>query len=130
MNNQTDIEIYVNRLDYDEAIAWLTAAFDRVSARPKKKGMPKKAFPVTIEWQQSEFLCVIFEEVVPGYTSIWFDHNNLPWPSDEACAKEAAIFLSKPVRVTAGGWAPDTDPDAWIEIHEDGRTESIIWKTE
>jgi hypothetical protein len=132
MNDETkapDIEIYVDSLSLDDATEWLKLQFEHVAPIKKKKGMPKPAFPFTVTWEQSSFLVVIFERVVPGYTSLWFDSQALPWADDLECAIAVAKQLNKSVRVTAGGWDQTADPDAWTEVSPDGSQKSLIWKT-
>ncbi|EAR10497.1 hypothetical protein [Reinekea blandensis] len=124
----TDIEIYVNKLNRDDAEAWLTTVFGTLQPQKKRKGMPKSAFPYVAQWHDTTFHLMIFEQVVPGYTSLWFDTTALPWPDDQACALAAADFFKKPARITAGSWATGSDPDAWIEIMPDGQSREIIWK--
>lgn len=125
----TDIEIYLADLDLADAQAWLESVFGTLTSTPKRKGMPKLAHPFTAQWQGENFTLVVFEKVVPGFTSIWFDHDDLPWADDLACAFIAAKELSRNVRVTAGGWDPKQDPDAWYEVTPAGERTELIWKT-
>lgn len=125
----TDIEIYVADLSLSAAQVWLESVFTQITPTPKRKGMPKLAHPFTTQWQDETFTVVIFENVIAGYTSIWFDHATLPWTDDLACAVVAAKELDKNVRVTAGGWDPRQDPDAWVEIAPNGEQTELIWKT-
>jgi len=129
MNNAPDIEIYVKELSNDQAYEWLNSVFDGVTAEKKKKGMPKKAFPFRINWQGTDFFAMVFENAVADFTSVWLDCRSLPWQDDTACAIAAAAFFDKNVRVTAGGWEQESNPDAWLEITAEGKTAELVWKT-
>ena len=128
-NNAQDIEIYLAATNSDACIGWLKQHLDSLTTRPKTKGMPKKAQAFTAQWQNKDFLVLVFENVISGYTSVWLDSSELPWADDESCAKQAASELNTSVRVTAGGWQQNDDPDAWMEITPDGNSQQIIWKT-
>jgi|TARA_B110000503_G_scaffold139102_1_gene226735 hypothetical protein len=130
MSNAPDIEIYVQDLATDQAIAWLEVVFSEVQVAQKKKGMPKKAQPLNINWQGVTIPVVVFEEVVPGFTSIWLDSSSLPWLDDRECAIAAAQFLHLAVRIAAGSWQQDDNGDVWIEILPDGSAHEISWKTD
>ena len=130
MSNAPDIEIYVQSVSTERAIAWLESVFSEVQITQKKKGMPKKAQPLTIIWQGATIPAMVFEDVVPGFTSIWLDSQHLPWPDDQECAIAAARFLDLTVRVTAGSWQQDANGDAWLEIIPDGSAHEISWKTD
>ncbi|MDB9895088.1 hypothetical protein OAC77_04935 [Reinekea forsetii] len=130
MSNAPDIEIYIQELSTDRAIVWLESVFSEVKVAQKKKGMPKKAQPLTINWQGATIPAVVFEDVVPGFTSIWLDSPSLPWSDDRECASAAAQFLDLTVRVTAGSWQQDDNGDAWIEVLPNGSTHEIRWKTD
>jgi hypothetical protein len=130
INNAQDIEIYLAQTDCDTCIEWLQQHLDAITTRKKTKGMPKKAQAFTAHWNDRVFLILIYEQVVPGYTSIWLDSPDLPWDGDESCARQAAHELNTSARITAGGWQQSDDPDAWLEITADGNSQQVIWKTE
>lgn len=125
----TDVEIYVKALTALEAETWLKESLSDLTPMKKKKGMPKNTFSYEGQWKDSHFTIIVFENVAPGFTSIWFDSTALPWPSDESCAKHAAETLNKNVRITAGGWQQQDDPDAWFEVRPNGETTELKWKT-
>ena len=129
MNDIADIEIYVANMSASMAVEWLTQVLDQATPAPKKKGMPKNATLLNALWQQHRFSIMIMEDAVKGYTSLWFDSAILPWPNDTECAKQAAAYFNKGVRVTAGGWEDNADPDAWIDVSPRGELTTIIWKT-
>ena len=129
INSAQDIEIYLENLAVTDASAWVNSVLDSLTSTGKKKGMPKQAHSYTATWQDQSFLVVIFVDVVPGYTSIWFDNPVLPWENDEHCASAAAKALGKKARVTSGGWNQQADPDEWIEIDGEGNSSTLIWKT-
>ncbi|TCS41356.1 hypothetical protein [Reinekea marinisedimentorum] len=129
MNRAPDIEIYVPKITAGEAADWLTEVFTHCELGRKKKGMPKNAQPVYVQWQSQKIFGVIYEQVVNGYTSIWLDSNELPWPSDKECAHSAAEYFNRPVRFVEDSWQQQQDPDAWQEVSENGETQSLIWKT-
>ena len=130
MSNAPDIEIYIQDLSADRAIAWLESVFNDVQVAAKKKGMPKKAQPLSVSWQGATVPVVVFEDVVPGFTSVWLDSPSLPWPDDQSCAINAAQFLTLAVRITAGSWQQDASGDAWIEILPNGSQQEISWQTD
>lgn len=123
-----DIEIYVSKLARDEAESWLTGQFESLVPEKKKKGMPKTASLYRATWQNQSFPIIVFEHAAPGYTSLWFDHSELPWADDRECALVAAKHFQRNVRITAGGWENGADPDAWVEIDADGIEKEITWK--
>ena len=125
----TDIEIYLADTTAERCTDWLSTQFGTLTPRPRVKGMPKKALPFTAVWQQQSFLVLIFEQVLPGYTSIWLNCSRLPWPDDQHCALAAAKALRTQVRITAGGWQQQDDTDAWLEISPDGQVTTIQWQT-
>jgi hypothetical protein len=125
----TDIEIYVSNLSQAQALQWLEKEFGTLNPLRKRKGMPKKAQLFEANWRAKAFQIMIFEEVIPSYTSIWLDQTDLPWEDDSACAQVAAKFFNSAVRVTAGGWQDKADPDAWLEFLPDGTSQTLIWKT-
>lgn len=125
----SDIEIYLANTAVDQCTEWLKTKFDSLEKRAKVKGMPKKAQPFTATWQESTFLVVIIEQVTPGFTSVWLNCMELPWEDDKQCALDAAIDLKTAVRITAGGWQQQDDPDSWLEISETGDVQTIQWQT-
>lgn len=130
MNRAPDIEIYLPKITAAQAAQWLTEVFTHCELGRKKKGMPKNAQPVYVEWQEQRIFGVIYEQVVPGYTSIWLDSRKLPWESDKACALTAAQYFNCPVRFVEDSWQQQQDPDAWQEITANGELKSLIWKTQ
>ena len=129
MNNAPDIEIYVANINSTTAQTWLESVFAEVSIMPNKKGMPKNATSFKLSWQGNQFTAMVVEQVVKGYTSVWLDCSALPWQNDSECARDAAVFFNKGVRVTAGGWDDSADADAWIDISPNGELKHLIWKT-
>jgi hypothetical protein len=129
ISNAQDIEIYAENLPVTVASKWISSVLGDLTASKKKKGMPKRAHPFSATWNDQTFMVVVFVDVVPGYTSIWFDNPTLPWENDEQCAIDAAKALQLKTRVTAGGWDQEADPDAWIEIDAQGNKTPLIWKT-
>lgn len=125
----TDIEIYVSQLSTDKAQQWLESIFGSLTTLRKRKGMPKKAQLFEAHWRSASFQIMIFEDVIPGFTSIWLDNSDLPWTGDSDCAAVAAEYFNLPVRITAGSWQDKADPDAWIEVQPDGSSSELIWKT-
>lgn len=130
MSNAPDIEIYLEKVKYEQVLPWLENVFDELTLLKKKKGMPKNAQPVSLLWQGSKIFSVVFENVVPGYTSVWMDSRELPWENDQQCAEKAAEFFNCKVRFVTDSWQQQQDPDAWIQIDENGELSEITWKTE
>lgn len=129
MSQAPDIEVYIPEISTEQGSEWLTSVFNSCQLAKKKKGMPKSAQPIYVEWEGQKIFCIIFEQVVPGYTSIWLDSPNLPWSSDQECALAAATYFSKPVRFVADSWQQKQDPDAWSEVDESKNVTQLIWKT-
>lgn len=127
MTTATDIEIYLRGIKTSDVEAWLNDTFEQVTALNKKKGMPKGAHPFSVCWHNQQIKVIAFEDVEPGFTSVWFDSTNLPWHSDEQCALAAATYFKCRVRVTAGSWDQSAEPDAWLEITHDGQKTSLVW---
>ncbi len=128
-NNARDVEIYLENTSAETCFVWLNEQFDALTLRPKTKGIPKKAQLYSAQWHESSFLVLIYENVITGYTSIWIDSSNLPWNDDEDCGKAAASALNTNVRITAGGWQQNDEPDLWLEITPAGDSQRITWKT-
>lgn len=129
MNDATDIEIYIADQDADSVRAWLSGTLDTVLPQMRRPGMPKNAFPFEGEWQGHRFHGMILEKVVGRFTSLWLDSRQLPWRDDPDCGHAAAAHFNKEVRISAGGWQEQDDPDAWISIDPDGNEREIQWKT-
>ena len=129
MTRAPDLEIYVDQIDVEQSITWLSQLFSKVAKTKKVKGMPKQSFPFVFEHDHQQYEGVIYDKVSDGFTSIWLNSDQLPWQDDLALAKLAAEQLSKEVRVTQGGWGPEDNPDAWLRILPDGSTSEIIWKS-
>lgn len=129
MSRAPDLEIYIAQLDVENSLAWLSQLFDKVSKTKKVKGMPKQSFPFVFEYKQQSYEGVIYDKVADEFTSIWLNSSQLPWSDDLELAKLAANQLNKEVRVTQGGWGPDQNPDAWLQVLADGTTREIIWKS-
>lgn len=130
MNEATDIEIYIADQDAKSVHAWLSGQLDAVNTQKRHKGMPKNSFPFEGEWQGHRFPGLILEKAVDRYTSLWLDSRQLPWRDDQDCGRAAAAHFNREVRICAGGWQEQDDPDAWISIDPDGNERDIQWKTD
>ena len=129
MNKAPDLEIYVAGINVEQSLEWLNQLFTQVTKTKKMKGMPKQAFPFSFEYENVSYEGIIYDRVADGFTSIWLNSQNLPWQDDLEWANLAAKTLGKEVRVTAGGWDQNQDPDAWMSVSPDSTTTQIIWKT-
>jgi len=129
MNRAPDIEIYVPNITAEQAEDWLQKEFSKCELSNKKKGMPKKAHPISVEWNNLRVSGVVYEKVVPGFTSIWLDSDQLPWSSDQEFAQSAAKHFHCAVRFVNESWQQQQNPDAWNEINEQGEITDLIWKT-
>lgn len=128
MQTANDIEIYIANLTIEQAVEWLKGYFPTISLANKSKGMPKLAQPIQIEVDQAIISGIIFEKASQNFTSIWFNSTALPWPDDQSFAFVAAAELNREVRITAGGWQQNDDPDAWVSIQPNGTETTIRWQ--
>lgn len=130
MTEASDVEIYVANLGAAPLKAWLCEQLDGVQALKHTKGIPKNAMPLEGEWKGNRFTIIILERVVDGFTSLWLNSRELPWRDDKDCGQAAARYFNREVRVAAGGWQEQDDPDAWISISPQGEETDIKWKTD
>ena len=129
MSNAPDIEIYVPNLTTEQAITWLESVFENCTLAKKKKGMPKNAQPINVQWQSQTIFGIVIEKAAPGFTSIWLNSRQLPWANDKECAEAAAQHFDSPVRFVTDSWDQKQEPGAWSEIDTNGQIKQIIWKS-
>ena len=106
-----DIEIYLKRVSTEDILPWLEQVFGSIevtrtepSTRCKLAGM----------------FCTVTEQVAKGgYTSVWFESNETPWPTDLECARAAFSHFGAETRCSTGGWEGEDD-GGWIRITDKG----------
>ncbi len=112
---QPDIEIYTKGPTPEQIKDWLSSQLDTLSAHSQS---PKRQVYLAT-WQGEKFEVMVLPKVQSGYTSIWFDHANLPWANDKACAQNALHNLPQEglsVRCIASGWQEGDAPDQWLQL--------------
>ena len=123
--SQPDIEIYLKGPSTDDIKDWLSQQFDALEVRTES---PKRQVYLAT-WQADSFEVMVLPKVQSGYTSIWFDHANLPWADDKACAQQALADLPQDglsIRCIASGWQEGDAPDQWLQLTP-GKEEVINW---
>jgi len=122
-----DLEVYVASKSLEPIIQWLSDYFDQLTPF-KRRGMPKNAQSFQAQKGDQQWPVILMENVVPGFSSVWIDSPNAPWPDDQTLARALFASLNLEVRATAGGWQTGDEPDKWWCINEDGEAE-IHWKS-
>ncbi len=106
-----DIEIYLKRVGSDQILPWLKDAlgdFETIKTEP------------SVQIKFDKMTCTIAENVAKGgYTSIWFEPNETPWPTDIECARAAFLKFKVEVRCSTGGWEGEDD-GGWLRLTEKG----------
>lgn len=123
--SQPDIEIYVKGPSAEHIKDWLSQHFDALevgSESPKRQ-----VYKAT--WQTESFEVMVLPKVQSGYTSIWFDHANLPWANDKDCAQQALSDFPTEglsIRCVASGWQEGDAPDQYLQLTPESE-EIINW---
>jgi len=123
MERYPDIELYLARMPAGVLDAWLGETLGAAPLTPAGKG--KWRTKGTCHGQSVPVLLV--ENVVDGFSSLWFDSNQTPWLTDQEAAKDAAKALGIKVRCSLGGWSPDDDPDRFWQVLPSGEEGPIHW---
>jgi hypothetical protein len=116
-----DIEIYLRQAGSDAIVEWLDERFgvDRKSTSGKS---------LACQLLDPEMTCVIVENAVGDFTSVWFKSGNTPWQTDTDCGREAFAHFSVEVRCSTGPWQEGADEDEWLSISGEGE-QVIRWPT-
>ena len=123
--SQPDIEIYVKGPTADQIQGWLGSHFDRLTITSQSK----QRCNYIATWQGMDFEVIVLLKVQDGFTSIWFNHGNLPWADDKSCAHQALLELESAhlqIRCVASGWQEGDAPDQWLHLDNDGE-QLISW---
>lgn len=129
MTEASDVEIYITAVKSPALVAWLSSELDQLEPLPRQQGMMKNAICYRGVHKGESFTVMILEKVIGPYTSLWIDSNQSPWPDDLSCARAATVHFQKEVRIAAGPWQEEDDPDAWISVNPDGSEKAIQWQT-
>lgn len=118
-----DIEIYLKRIDSDAISRWLQQRFEQCS--PLHQQGTSSHYRIA---HGPHCISVLVVEKAQGiFTSLAFDSDQTPWPTDLDCAREAAVYFDCEVRCNASGWQEGDDPDEWLSISAEGE-KLISWK--
>jgi hypothetical protein len=117
-----DIEIYVHKRSLQRIQLWLESIFDQLE--PAGQTGNSHRFIATGSDQQIPI--TVIEKAAPGYTSIWFDSDQTPWPRDLDCARQALSQLECEIRCIASGWQEGDEPDEWWSVSHNGE-QKIQW---
>jgi hypothetical protein len=123
--SQPDIEIYVKGPTADQIQGWLASHFEPLTITSQSK--QRCNFLAT--WQGIDFEVIVLLKVQDGFTSIWFNHGNLPWADDKSCAQQALLEIESAdlqIRCVASGWQEGDAPDQWLHLDKDGER-LIFW---
>ena len=119
-----DIEIYIHKIKLEHVLEWVTSRLHDV----KSIRQQKKQHHLIGTWENEPISILVFDRVVDGYTSVWFDSPKSPWKNDIECARDAFESIGHEVRCIVGSWENSQDPDLWWSIS--GDTEgNVIWNT-
>lgn len=129
MTEASDVEIYIAAVATANVVEWLSNELEQLEPMPRQPGMMKNASCYQGTNKKEPFTVMILEKVIGSYTSLWIDTNKSPWPDDRSCAKAAAAHFNKEVRIAAGPWQEQDDPDAWLSIDPEGTERAIRWQT-
>lgn len=114
-----DIEIYLAGARPDAILAWLQQRFPESTASALRPA-GKRQWRVQVSHGSHAIPVLVIEEAAPGFTSVWFDSPQTPWPDDISCAREAFAHFRIEVRATPGSWQEGDDPDLWWHIDAAG----------
>ena len=122
---QPDIEIYVKDSNFDEIQNWLSSIFAPILL-PKFTGKP-----VNFHIGSEPKIPVMITPNAAGkaFTSIWFQSNNTPWKSDEACAMSfLASNDTAEIRCSANSWKEEEEEysEQWLCITQNEKR-LILW---
>lgn len=118
-----DIEIYVHRCSLKKISAWLESTFERVETAGSKGNTHR----FTASHAGHSIPVTVIEKAAPGYSSIWFDSDQTPWPRDLDCARQALPQLNCEIRCIASGWSEGDEPDEWWSVSQDVE-QKIPWQ--
>lgn len=121
--NFPDIEIYVKQVKPAAIENWLRQHFDIVRHESKDH-----SHRLTLSSDDDTTIeCLMVENAVKGFTSIWFKSADTPWQTDRDCALDAATALDCEVRCSTGPWHEGSeDQGAWLQITDQGESR-INW---
>lgn len=123
--SQPDIEIYVKGPTVEQIQEWLVSRFDSLTVTSQGK----QRCHFLASWQGMEFEVIVLLRVQDGFTSIWFNHSQLPWSDDKSCAQQALLEIESAalqIRCVASGWQEGDAPDQWLHLDKDGE-QLISW---
>lgn len=129
MTQASDVEIYIAAVKGPALAEWLASELDQLEPLPRQQGMMKNATCFRGTYQNERFTVMILEKVIGSFSSLWIDSTQSPWPDDLSCARAASAHFQKEVRIAAGAWQENDDPDAWLSISPDGSENAIQWQT-
>lgn len=123
MERYPDIEIYLAHTPVSALDAWLGEALNAAPLSPAGKG----------KWQTAgtchghSVPVLLVENAADGFSSLWFDSDQTPWPTDQEAARHAASALNVKVRCSLGGWSPGDDPDRFWQVLPNGQEGPVHW---
>lgn len=123
MERYPDIEIYLARTTAGVLDAWLSKTLGTAPLTPAGKGQWRTTG--TCHGQPVPVLLV--ENAADGFSSLWFDSDQTPWPTDQEAARHAAVALGVKVRCSLGGWSPGDDPDRFWQVLPNGEEGPVHW---
>lgn len=121
-----DLEIYVDSEDMESMTRWLSQAFPHFEVtRSSKKGCKFRCG----QHDLSSNGMVVLNAGRTGFTSIWINSKDTPWPNDVEMGRAACSALQCEVRCVESAWSNGDDPDQWLQITTQGE-QVIQWVTE
>lgn len=123
MERYPDIEIYLAETNIEHIDAWLREVVDAEPLKPAGK----RKWRSRGRDDSHDIPILLVENAADGFSSLWFDSAETPWPRDTDCARDAARALQSEVRCTLGGWQPGDDPDRFWQVLPNGSEGTIHW---
>lgn len=123
MERYPDIEIYLAPLQLERLQEWLR---ERISADLVAAG--KRRWRGTGRSESGTKLPILLiEAAADGFSSLWIDSPDSPWPRDVDLARAINQALAIEVRCSLGGWQPGDAPDRFLHIDANGEEWVIEW---
>ena len=124
-----DIEIYLKNCSQEQVLTWLKNQCQSVEV-VKTSGSTLK---LHLSFPMGDTQATLQQKVSgKAWSSLWFNTNNTPWPTDLECAKNAASKMQIQVRCFKERWSEEDavateEEEQWWKIEHDS-CELISWR--
>lgn len=123
MERYPDIEIYLAQAPASALNNWLSETLDAAPLSPAGK----EKWQTTGRGHGQRVPVLLVENAADGFSSLWLNSDQTPWPTDQEAARHAAAALGVTVRCSLGGWHPGDDPDRFWQVRPDGEEGPVHW---